>query len=481
MAIGAIEGTGLTHSAKPDLKVIEMNEAARERLDAIKALYAPFSGGEYDALRLKAIDGEHTIEQAQKDLLEHLAAKDAKAETVEAGAISIEHDAVDRYVEAASNALTFQNDLFVGPDAREQRRKSRQAMLQTDMGSFTALDLAREACRVENIPTRGMSREGVFRAAIAGRGGYYRPTLSHADITISKLTSTFTEVLGANANKALGVGYETAQETWSVWTGRKNLRNMQAHRFPILSAYGSLTDNMAENDAYTEITVTDKEELMTASKSGAKFTITLEAMINDELNAFGERARRMGQAASRAVGDRVYSVLTTNAVMNEDATALFDVATHANLITVGQAPNDASLAEMYVQMGLQTSNSQVLNLRPQYLIVPLQLEVPARKIVNASFNPTVDSGVEPSFTNVFNGSLTVVADARLSSDSAVKWYAAADPGVVDTVAVGFLDGQESPVLTEQEAFETDCIGFKVRHIFQAEALDFRGLFQNDGA
>jgi hypothetical protein len=74
-----------------------------------------------------------------------------------------------------------------------------------------------------------------------------------------------------------------------------------------------------------------------------------------------------------------------------------------------------------------------------------------------------------------------VVEALLDANSTTAWYLAANTGAVDTVEYCFLDGAEGPVIESEVGFEVDGISYKCREDFAAKAIDFRGLYKNNGA
>jgi hypothetical protein len=50
----------------------------------------------------------------------------------------------------------------------------------------------------------------------------------------------------------------------------------------------------------------------------------------------------------------------------------------------------------------------------------------------------------------------------------------------DTVEVAFLDGNQTPFLESQDGWKQDGVEYKVRIDAVAGAMDYRGLYQNDG-
>ena len=70
---------------------------------------------------------------------------------------------------------------------------------------------------------------------------------------------------------------------------------------------------------------------------------------------------------------------------------------------------------------------------------------------------------------------TVIDDARLDTHSATAWYLAADPNMHDTVEVAYLNGNETPMIDQQDGWKVDGVEFKVRIDAGVKPLGFRSL------
>jgi len=82
--------------------------------------------------------------------------------------------------------------------------------------------------------------------------------------------------------------------------------------------------------------------------------------------------------------------------------------------------------------------------------------------------------------NVHAGKQNPIFDARMDRASADAWVGVANPQVIDTVEVAFLDGVQEPTITEHEEYKSDSIVWKVRHVFGAGIMDYRGFYKNPG-
>jgi phage major head subunit gpT-like protein len=188
------------------------------------------------------------------------------------------------------------------------------------------------------------------------------------------------------------------------------------------------------------------------------------------LNAFDRVVEALGLNAAALESDIVYAIITANAALS-DGVALFH-ANHANLGTAGTI-GSTTLSEMRKLGRQQTGiDGQKLNIAYAFLIVPSAMETVAQQAV-AQIVPDQTTNV-----NVFRGLYRVITEPRLDDSSETNWYAASEPGRVDTIEYCYLEGNESVFIEQDVEFDTDGVMIKARHDFAAKALDHRGLFKN---
>jgi hypothetical protein len=83
--------------------------------------------------------------------------------------------------------------------------------------------------------------------------------------------------------------------------------------------------------------------------------------------------------------------------------------------------------------------------------------------------------------NPMQNELQVIVETRLGSvHDGVGWYLVADPGQIDTFEVAYLDGYETPQITEHEEYKNDTIEWKIRQFFGVGAMEYRSMVLNDG-
>jgi HK97 family phage prohead protease len=472
----------MTPSA-PDLTVIR-NEATdagirqeRARCAEIRALFATPGLSVHRAMQDTALAEGWTIDHTRAQLLTAMAAQSIpiggrpapEHEHRAGGFASQGATELERYRIGALRALAIRAGL-------ERDKAVIDAEASSEFRGLTLVELAREYCRRANIDTRGLNKVQLAGLALTRGSGM-----------ITHSTSDFANVLVDAANKSLILGYTEAPETWQIWCEPVNLSDFKPSSRIALSTFGDL-DVVPELGEYKYGTFSDSRETLTLRTYGKLFGISRQAIINDDVEAFTKIPMHMGRAAARMVGDEVYAITSGAGPTMSDGGALFNSTAittaggHANLITAGAAPSVTTLGVGFTRMAVVTdvAGGNVLNIKPRYLIVSASLEASARVLVAAQYDPAATLGTMTP--NPYQGRLTVVADPRLDAiASGAPWFLASDPRMFPTIQVGFLDGQQSPYLEQQEGFTQDGVIFKVRLDCIAGAVAWQGLFQNDGA
>ena len=162
-----------------------------------------------------------------------------------------------------------------------------------------------------------------------------------------------------------------------------------------------------------------------------------------------------------------------------DSVALFH-ADHGNFVDNGSGavPSLATLNVASASMATQTDlqGIQKLNIRPEYILAPWALKGTIDNLL-VTTNPIAVGTASAPVVNPW-GYLKPIYDARLDSDDAAAWYLAGQKG--KTVKLFTLNGQQAPFLETHAGWKTDGIEFKCRITAAAKAMDYRGLYFNDG-
>lgn len=360
-------------------------------------------------------------------------------------------------------------------DSAERFRTGVERAILARAGMLPAAERAAEA----GSEFRGMTLLEIARASLSRAGASATgDKLAVVGRAFTHMNGDFSNLLASTANKAMLKGWTEAPETFGAWTSTGSLPDFKATSRVDIGAFPALS-LIPEGAEYTYATLSDRGETAQIATYGKLFSITRQAIINDDLNAFTRIPASMARAARRTVGNLVYAILTGNPTMG-DSVALFH-ATHANLDTGGgSALSVTSLAAARVKMAKQAGQqNEPLNIQPAHLIVPVALRDAAAVILASEYNPDATNKLQAP--NPVRGMVDVIADPRLDANSATAWYLTASPTAFDAIEVLYLDGNDAPFLDQQSGWNVDGTEFKVRIDAGVKAWDYRTLYKSAGA
>ena len=318
--------------------------------------------------------------------------------------------------------------------------------------SFTIVRLAEECLKRMGEHVSHKDPEGLVREALGNGSGMLPGILSNT------------------ANKSMLEGYQMAETTFQYWT-RKGSNNdfKEATRYRLSEA--EELEEVKEGGEIKDSTFKEAGAKATVGTFARKFSLTRQAIINDDLAALTQIPAAYGAAASRMINKMVYNMLEKNPTI--EGAALFSDK-HGNLgsgaITV--ASLGAARADMKKQRGI--GGKAVLNVTPAFLIVPAELETSAEQIIASIVDPSKNNATPNPFAN----KMRVVADAELTDQTA--WYLAASQGTFPGIEVTYLRGREQPTVEQQIAFDTLGVRYRIYMDFGINLLDFRGMFKSTG-
>ncbi|HEY7348764.1 MAG TPA: Mu-like prophage major head subunit gpT family protein [Ktedonobacterales bacterium] len=299
--------------------------------------------------------------------------------------------------------------------------------------------------------------------------------ITEADLT----TASFGYLLGTSMNKRLLHDYRVFPAEWRRFCTEVPIKDFKQQNRVRLGAFGSLS-TVAEDAAYTTLTLADGSATYSATKRGNLVTISREAILNDDLHAIKQIPSKLAVAAAYTLAEFVYGFLSGNGAIY-DSNPLFDAANHTNLGAV-------ALSSSAMQAGVTAMREQTnfagkrIGLRPKYLIVPPELEFTGMVIVKSAGMP----GSNNNDINPMMGYTQLIVSTQLpaaGTPANSSWYLAADPAEVDTIEIGFVGGQVNPALFIQDNplyglnFTQDMISYKVRHEYGGAVMDWRGLYR----
>lgn len=422
--------TGLTQA---DLQ--KAMEQERKRTSEITALFRDFDVEGADEAIVMGV----SVDEARAMVMDQLRARNKGVSVIMGEAES------DKFRAAAQDAVLMAAGIPVAEPAAGAQ----------ELRGHSMVELAREALQREGLKSNFGDNMELARAAINS-------------------TSTFPAIMSNLANKSVMVGFNEAETTYQIWAGKGSNRDFKEAARVALSEAGNL-ELVPEGGQFQQDFLGEASARTKVATYGKLFSLTRQAIINDDLGLFSKIATKYGSAAKRLVNKMVYAQLTGNVKM-QDNVALFDTK-HGNVAGTGEALSVKAIAKAITAMRRQKgiTGDATLNITPKYLVVPPELEMTAYQIVNST--AAVD-GVNSGVVNPYKGRFVVVADAELTDPDA--WYLVADATQHDTIEVTSLNGVETPRLETRQGFEVDGIEYKVAFDCGVSALDFRGLYKNAG-
>lgn len=196
-----------------------------------------------------------------------------------------------------------------------------------------------------------------------------------------------------------------------------------------------------------------------ADTYGQILMLTRQDIINDDLDAFLDITRQMGRSGAESIDDLFFTLLLGNP-------GSFFGAGNSNYLTgADTAFGSDSLTEAKTLFrkqkagpGKKGKDQKPVNVRPELLVVPVELETEAELLMGSS-QLMIDASGSPTKIPVDNPhrnkyrvvSMPHLSDSYYTGASALAWYLFANPKVVPAFELVFLNGRRTPVIERVEA------------------------------
>ncbi len=241
---------------------------------------------------------------------------------------------------------------------------------------------------------------------------------------------------------------------------------------------------VAEKAAYQEldpVTPTEESTDLILNKHGGLVKVSWEAMLADSARAVRQIPVKLGRASAKTIQKAAFDPIELNET-TQDAVSLFN-SEHNNLVAT--ALSYATIVTGVLQLRNQTEldSGDKLGLEPEFLWVPNELEATAVEILESLVKVTTnEDGTVRSFINRLGIQVRKSVSLGRTSATEVFAYLTARRGDSEGIAIGFLNGKETPDVfvqgpnetpTSGEAFTSDTLTFKSRMPVEAVAVDHR--------
>ncbi len=402
-------------------------------------------------------DGK-TVEEAQREVLDKLIERQGKEQP--SSGLRVTKDGAESFRDAAVDGLMLRSGVMT---------VAKPAAGANEVRGMSLIRLAEECLRRAGMKVPSDVRKLVD---LAMRGGE----------VIAGTSSDFPLILANTANKSLLAGYEVGPATYPLWARVGSLNDFKAATRIKFAEVGKLK-LVAEGGKYTETKRTESSETIQLGTYARMWTMSRQAVINDDLGAFTNTLFSFGMQARMLPNDLAIAVLNDNSAMT-DGNELFSAA-HGNRSAETDRRIDTlahATAALIHAMGLMaqqksyqdaTEDGRYLGLRPKVWLVAMTDEILARQVVVSSSDAGQNNaGVANPVAGL---GLTVVGDQNIKTSSTdYKHFLFADPRLAPVVEVAFLQGNQQPLLEQSDQNDADGRKWIVRLDCGAAAVDYVG-------
>ena len=415
----------------PTDNTAQVQAAMNKRNADIKAVFAPF-GATYNDLLVECLgDLSITAEQAKDKLLAKLGENTTPS--------------------VPQNIIHTGNGNIVG-DSVKASLLARANMEKTEKdNAYNAMTL-RELARA-SLVDRGVGISGMNAMSMVG-------------LAFTHSSSDFGQILIDVAHKSLLKGWETATENYAQFTTRGILTDFRPAKRVGLSEFGYLP-TVGEGEEYTYGTIGDEGASVALATYGQLFSITRQAIINDDMHLLTKIPEKMGQAARATIAKLVFALLTGNAIA-QDGKKLFD-ASHKNTLT-GAALDVANIDKAIQLMnGFTNTRGEPLAIEPEFMLLPTALHTKAKQVLGSASVEGAD--INSGIINPIRDIVSPIKSQRLQIDDPKSWYLINK----EAIEVSYLDGVDTPYIEQQYGFTVDGVSTKVRIDAGVNVIDYRGV------
>ena len=259
-------------------------------------------------------------------------------------------------------------------------------------------------------------------------------------------------------NKTLLAAYQsTAVAAFDLCSVSSVSDFKEVSRYRLLGTGGF--DKLAPDGELKHGKLSEQKYSAQADTYGQMLMLTRKEIINDDLNAFLEIPREMGRSGAAVIDDLFFTLLLAN------AGAFFSAGNNNFLSGAATAFGPDSLTDAKTLFrkqkagpGTDPKDQKPINVRPELLVVPVELETDAELLMGAAQLMIDASGspVKLPTDNPHRNKYRVISVPHLSDTyyggaSAKAWYLFASPSLLPAFELVFLNGRRVPVIERVEA------------------------------
>ncbi len=296
-------------------------------------------------------------------------------------------------------------------------------------------------------------------------------------------TLAISGILSNIANKFLRVAFEAVESAWQQFAAIRPVNDFK--QITTYSLTGDLQyEKVAPGGEIKSGTLGNTSYTNKADTYAKLIGIDRRDLINDDLSALSGTSRRLGRGGALKINDIFYTVFLNDSTFfkTDKSNNNYDDGATDSVLTLAGLENARTIF-----MQQTDPDGKPLGSMAKILLVPVNLGVTARNLMNGTFTAAAQSTATVTTENVFKGMFTIVESTYLSNSSysgysATAWYLLADPADLPVIEMVFLNGQQMPTIETAE-MDFDRLGIAMRgyHDFGANLQEFRGGVKLKGA
>jgi hypothetical protein len=284
---------------------------------------------------------------------------------------------------------------------------------------------------------------------------------------------SLTTILSATGNKILLEGFMAIPQSWRQVAAVRSVsdfKTVTAYRMNASLEY----EEVGPGGAIQHGTLSQETYTMQAKTYAKMLALTLQDIVNDDLGAFNDLRNRLGLGAAIKMNKVFWT-----AWLAAYSGAAFWTAARGNLVTssaLGEAGLNTAVAAFRDMVG---PDGNLLSLEPDRILVPSALEATARKLYVSQEQRDTTSSTKFPTANIYYNRFNPIVVPELGNSSytgysATTWYLAANPAVLASAIMCFLNGVQNPVIESTDAdFDTLGIQWRGYHHFGASMTEYR--------
>lgn len=191
---------------------------------------------------------------------------------------------------------------------------------------------------------------------------------------------------------------------------------------------------------------------------GQMLTLTREDIINDDLNAFMDIPRQMGRSGAEVIDHLFFTLLLSNpnsffSAGNNNYLTGADTAFGVDSLNAAKT----TFRKQKAGPGAAAKDQRPINIRPEMLVVPVELETDAELLMGSAQLMIDGAGSKTKIPvdNPHRNKYRIISTPHLSDTfyagaSGKAWYLFANPNVLSAFEIVFLNGRRTPIIERIE-------------------------------